>query len=192
MTAFDWTEAMSCGVDYLDHRHRDLIEHLKGLVRLSSSEDTAFEAEAGLMRFVKRTDLYFREEEAHMRRHCPDQLPTHRGLHAALLTQLNWVVDEAVATGPAGFAATIERSIAPGLIAHIVSEDVKINAGNPVIRDRRLGEQRTVIDRRSGVERRGNGAQSLPFSDSRTGTGRRIADRRTRVGRRLEERLTWI
>lgn len=196
MKVLEWSDDMSCGVDYIDRKHQDLIDSLNTLFDLASEPEARDRANQELLSFMRKVGIVFKEEEAHLEAFNPDRYPAHSDLHDILMLQLNEIVDDATQADDTIFVSFIERCIAPWLAEHMVNIDSKINEGRTPISDRRHGERRAMETRRAGTDRRRSIAMVMMLSqlqqERRSGQQRRATERRTWSGRRVEERFFWI
>lgn len=172
-----WSEEMSCGVEYIDRQHRDLIDGLNRLFELAGSPQTYPEAVGELDGFIRHVKLHFAEEEAFMKTFAPEGLESHAVLHEILIEQLTDIARDTAEAGPTLASSFIEHGMVPWLAEHIVNVDTKIYAGDEPIPDLRKE------DRRGGEDRR-MAAAGLP-----TGPDRRGIERRADMGRRVTDRF---
>ncbi len=122
VTIIQWTEDMSVGVEELDNDHRVLIDLMNQLASADARRDR-INLEAVLDELVDYTVFHFEKEEQYLEKAGFPTLEGHRGLHAALTTQVFAIRRKVVASTRTELGDEVLAFLGNWLQEHILKAD---------------------------------------------------------------------
>ena len=131
---YEWTEAMSTGVEELDNEHRTLIAWVNRLGAANASGEGWAEVLRVLAFLGTYARRHFEHEESCFRRHVCPHAAANRRAHEVFTTRLAHIKADCEAHGVTeGRALELQAFLGDWLVGHILSVDCKLkvnaNAG---------------------------------------------------------------
>jgi hemerythrin len=124
MTAIQWTEDMSVGIDRLDDHHRRLIDLTNQLGSAIAAGDAERVTGTVLGELIRYVFYHFGEEERLMEAAGYAELPAHRQHHRAMAEHVRALENRFDSDPDKVMTADLHAYLADWLINHIRSEDL--------------------------------------------------------------------
>jgi hemerythrin len=122
MALIEWTPNLSVGIDEMDQQHRKLISLVNQFHDALKAGKGDEAAKGILVQLVQYTHTHFAAEEQLQARYGYPELAAHKKLHAALLAQVNQMVDK-IKAGKMVSPVIIANFLKEWLTNHILGTD---------------------------------------------------------------------